>query len=283
MRARIALLAVLALAALGAPAGAAAAEGEPSFCERTTLHDYLKPLQRLPELRERPFRRIAEPFFRGVRIGASGPTLAVNGGSAGYQFQWDKNPGWDITLTLAQLRADGTVRRPLGERRSRFDDLGQALVTEPHFSLPHKPGFYRTTLLIRSRSGRKLAEFGNYYRVVRPKIDDRLVAERPSYLPGETLFARLENRGAAFVLYGDGFDVEGMQGGAWGPAGTGYTPLHFVAPGTTGNQCLAFAIPATLPAGRYRLAQETVLGWPAGTVERRPFLYAEFDIGAPLL
>jgi hypothetical protein len=283
-RAIWAAVALLAAAVpVGAAAGSAAAfPAEPAFCQRSTLHDYLTPLATMPKLRERPYRRIAEPIFRGVRIGASGPALAVGGdSSAGYQFQWDKNPRWQITVNLAQVNADGSVRVRMGERRVRTSALGQALIVEPHFALPRRPGFYRTILKIRSNTGRKIARFGNYYRLVKPRINMRFVPQATAYRPGETVFARLENRGLAFALYGDGFDVEGLSGETWGPVsaalGPYVTALQFVAPGTTGH-CLDFPIPASLPAGRYRLSQETVISWPSLHGQHRPHLYAEFEV-----
>lgn len=288
MRPGIALLAVLALAAVAAPGrAAAAAAGEPAFCESETLHDYLTPLQRMPKLRERPYRRIAEPFFHGVRIGASGPALAVGAGSAGYQFQFPlegKGPNWNVTVNLAQVNAKGAIVLRIDERRFRSAALGEAAVVEPHFGLPERPGFYRTIAVIRSGSGRKVAKFGNYYRVVKPRIDMRFATDAPSYRPGETVFARLENPGLAFALYGEGFKVEGLQGETWGPVpaapGPFRTALQYVAPGTTSRHCLPFPIPATMPPGRYRLAQETVISWPSSDRERRPVLYAEFAVGA---
>ncbi len=133
------VLAALSIAGLATANGAAAAEGEPAFCERQTLHDYLTPLQRMPKLRERPYRSMAEPLFRGVRIGASGPSLAVGAGSAGYQFQWDRNPKWDITVNLAQVNAKGVVVLRIAERHVRTAALRPAEVVEPHFGLrPHR-------------------------------------------------------------------------------------------------------------------------------------------------
>jgi hypothetical protein len=280
----IVVLAALSLAGSATTNRAAAAEGEPAFCGRQTLHDYLTPLQRMPKLRERPYRRIAEPFFRGVRIGASGPSLAVGAGSAGYQFQWDRNPKWDITVNLAQVNAEGVVVLRIAERRLRTAAQRPAEVVEPHFGLPIRPGFYRTTLMIRTSSGRKVAKFGNYYRVVRPKIAASFVTDAATYRPGETVFARLDNRGAAFALFGEGFKVEGLQGETWGPLpeapGPYTTGLQFVAPGTTSNHCLPFPIPTTLPPGRYRLAQETVITWPSLPGQHRPILTTEFEVTA---
>jgi hypothetical protein len=278
----VVVLLVLVLA-VGAPGAAAAAGTEAGFCETKTLHDYLTPLKGMPKLRERPFRARSEPLFRGVRIGASGPSLAVNGGSAGYQLQWDENPGWDITVTLAQVRRDGSTVEELGRRRVRLGALAPALVTEPHFALPGRPAFYRTTLAIQGRSGRKVAEFGNYYRVVRPRIDIRLVPEAPSYRPGETLMARLENPGTAFALLAEESTVEGLQGESWGPVPDVpaiSTPLQFVAPGTTSARCVTFTIPASMPPGQYRLANETVISWPSDESHRRPELHAEFEVTA---
>jgi len=286
----VALLAAMALVSVAAPGRAAAAEGQPAFCESRTLHDYLAPLKRLPKLRELPYRRRAEPFFRGVRIGASGPSLAVGGGSAGYQFQFplqaSKDPRWDVTVNLAQVNAKGIVVLRLGERRFRSAAAIPGGVPEPHFGLPERPGFYRTTLVIRSSStGRKVARFGNYYRLVKPKIDMRFVTEAASYRPGETVFARLENPGAAFALYGEGFKVEGLQGESWGPVpaapGPYATGLQYVAPGTTSRYCLPFPIPPAMPPGRYRLAQETVISWPSFPGQHRPILHTEFEVTAP--
>jgi hypothetical protein len=280
----VVVLAGLALAVLGTASRAVAAEGEPTFCERQTLHDYLTPLERMPKLRELPYRRHAEPFFRGVRIGAAGPALAIGGGRAGYQFQWDKNPNWDITVNLAMVNAKGAVVRQVDHRHLRTAALTPAEVVEPHFQLTSSIALYRTTLIIRSAAGRTLARFGNYYRVVGPTVDASFVTEAPSYRPGETVFARLENRGAAYGLFGEGFKVEALQGETWGSVpeapGPYTTGLQFVAPGATGGHCLPFPIPATLPPGRYRLAQETVLSWPTWAGQHRPILTTEFEVTA---
>lgn len=288
MRLGVASLAALALLAVAMPRQAAAAEGQPAFCESVTLHDYLTPLKRMPKLRELPFRRKAEPLFRGVRIGASGPSLAVGAGSAGYQLQFpipaDKNPSWDITVNLTQVNAKGAVVLRMGERRLRSAAMRGGGVAEPHFGLPERPGFYRTIMVIRTTSGGKVATFGNYYRLVKPKTDMRFVPNAASYRPGETVFSRLENPGAAFALYGEGFKVEGLQGAVWGPVPAAPGPygigLQYVAPGTTSRYCLPFLIPTTMPAGHYRLAQETVISWPSLHGQHRPILYTEFEVTA---
>jgi len=274
-------IALLVLSLLGAPSPAAASEPEPPFCKSTTLHDYLTPLKRLPKLRELPFRRVREPRFRGVHIGAAGPSLAVNGGKAGYQLQWDTNPRWDITVTFARVDGNGEVVQRIGQRHLRLGELAPALITEPGFALPGKPAIYRTTLAIRSSTGRKLAEFGNYYRVIRPTVHVRLVPDATVYRPGTTLFARIENPGAAFVLFGDGYAIEVLEGDSWMELPDPLvTPLSFVAPGTTGSHCITFPIPTSMPTGRYRAAQETVISWPFERREKRPILRAEFEVAA---
>jgi hypothetical protein len=282
----IAPLALLVLSLLGAPGSAAASEPEPPFCERTTLHDYLAPMKRLPQLRELPFRRIREPLFRGVRIGAAGPTLAVNGGKAGYQLQWDANPRWDVTVTLAQVSWKGNVVRRIGQRHLRLGELAPALITEPGFAMSGKPALYRSTLVIDSPSGRRLAAFGNYYRVIRPSVHARLAPDASVYRPGATLFARVENPGAAFILSVEEYTVEVLEGASWSPApgmpGPFVMPLYFIAPGMTASHCAVLPIPASTPAGRYRVSQETVLSWPFERHERRPFLHAEFEVTAAL-
>ena len=282
----IALFTLVVLALAVAPGSAAAAEREPAFCASRTLHGYLAPLQQLPKLRELPYRRRAEPLFRGVNIGASGPSLSVSGGSsAGYQLQWDTNPKWDITVTLARVNGRGKVVQRLGRRHQRLGALGPALITEPHFALPRKLGIYRPTLLIRTASGKRLAEFGNYYRVIKPSVHIRLVPNAKTYRPGSTLFARVEDPGAAFVLFGEAFFIEKQEGEEWAPLPEAPFPMGLfeVAPGMTSNHCTPFPIPATTPPGRYRLSQEIVISWPSLQRQLRPFLHAEFDVAPPAL
>lgn len=279
-----ALLTLLALSLLGAPSPAAASEPEPRFCESATLHDFLAPLKRMPKLRELPYRRVAEPPFRGVRVGAAGPALAVNGGRAGYQLQWDANPRWDLTVTFARVSPRGAVVQQLGQRRLRLGQLAPAEIAEPGFALPGRPALYRTTLAIRSAGGRRLAEFGNYYRVVRPTVHARMTSLATAYRPGATLYARVENPGAAYVLFGEEFTIEKLEGGNWAPApespGPFPAPLYFVAPGTSSAHCTVFPIPASMAAGRYRVSQEAVITWPLQPQEQRPTLYAEFEVAA---
>jgi len=277
-----ALLSLLALALVATPGYATAAEPEPAFCASKTLHNYLAPLRRMPKLRELPFRARGEPLFRGVRIGASGPSLAVGGGRAGYQLQWDSNPKWDVTVTFARVNWRGKVVQQIGERHLRLGALAPALIVEPNFAMPGKPAAYRSTLVIRSHSGRKLAEFGNYYRVIRPTVHARLAPSATAYRPGTTLFARVENTGAAFVLFGEEFFIEKLEGEAWAPAPEAPGPfpmsLYFVAPGTTSGHCTVFPIPASIPAGKYRLSQEAVISWPTQPRQLRPTLHAEFEV-----
>ena len=237
----------------------------------------------MPKLREPPFRVTGKDLhFRGLEISSSGPALAVAGGRAGFQLNWDTNPKWDITLTFAQVDWSGRVVRRIGKRHFRLGELGAAVITEPNFALPGKPAAYRTTLVVRSLSGRKLAQFGNYYRVIRPTVHAQLVPNATAYRPASTVFVRVENPGAAFVLFGEEFAIEKLEGEAWVPApeapGPFAMPLYFVAPGTTSGSCSPFTISATMPPGRYRLSQELVISWPLQRRQQRPTLHAEFEV-----
>lgn len=282
---RISLFVLLALSLATVPGTAAAAESETPFCESHTLHDYLAPMKRLPKVREPPFRATGRDIhFRGLEIAASGPTLAVSGGRAGYQLNWDTNPRWDITVTLARVDWRGRFMWLIGWRHLRLGELGAALITEPNIGLPRKPGVYRSTIVIRTSSGRKLAKFSNHYRVVRPTVHARLTPISPTYSPGATLFARLENPGAAFALFGEEHAIERLEGESWAPApelpGDFTMPLQFVAPGKTSGRCIVFQIPTSMPLGRYRISQEVIFGWPRQPRdnEPRPRMYAEFDV-----
>jgi hypothetical protein len=285
--ATIALLGLLLASAAGTAAAAEPETPEPPFCESHVLHDYLAPIGRMPELREPPFRGTGHYVrLQGARIASSGPPLAVSGGRTGYQINWDENenPRWDLTVTLARVDWRGRFRWLIGWRHLRLGELRPALTTEPNISLPSRPGVYKATLVIRSRSGRKLAKFGNYYRVIEPTVHARLAPSSPSYPPGSTLFARIENPGAAFVLFGSEYAIEKLEGPTWIPApespGPFTMPLYFVAPGTTSGHCSIFPIHASTPPGRYRISQETVISWPVQPhdEELRPRLAAEFDV-----
>jgi hypothetical protein len=278
LSAMTASFAVLVIALFASAGLALAAEPEPPFCESETLHDYLAPLKRMPKLRELPYRARGEGRFRGARVGASGPSLAISGGSAGYQLQWDTNPKWDVTVTLARVSWRGEVVQNLRQRHLRLGALAPAVITEPHFPLPGKRGAYRTTLVIRSSTGRELAEFGNYYRVIGPTVLMGLIPNARTYRPGSTLFARVENPGAAFVLFGEEFTIEKLEGESWVPVAESPMDLYFVAPGTSSNHCTVFPIPASSSPGRYRLSQEAVISWPSQRRELRSPLHAEFEV-----
>jgi hypothetical protein len=275
-----ALLSLLALILLVTPSSAAALESEPAFCRSETLHDYLAPLKRMPKLRELPYRAREDFRFRGVHIGASGPALAISGGSAGYQLQWDATPKWDITVTLARVNGRGRVVKRIGQRHQRLTGLPPIGEVEPHFSLSGKPALYRTTLVIRSHSGRRLAEFGNYQRVISPSVHTRLALDAPTYRPGDTLFGRVENPGAAIVLFGQEYKIEKLEGESWVPVVEAQfvIPLYWVAAGVTSGHCIPFTIPTSMPTGRYRLSQEAVISWPRLRGQLRPTLHAEFEV-----
>lgn len=280
---RLSGLLALLVFALVLPGPAAAAETEPSFCESRTLHDYLAPLERMPKLHEPPFRRTGRAFHvRGLEVAASGPPLAVSGGRSGYQLNWENNPKFDITMALSRVNWRGKVVQRIAQRHLRLGELTPAVITEPNFALPGKPAAYRTTIVIRSPSGRKLAEFGNYYRVIRPTVHTRLGLSSDTYSPGATLFGRVENPGAAFVLFGEEYMIEMLEGQLWVPApeapGPFPMPLYFVGPGTTSGHCTVFPIPASMPTGRYRLSQEAVIDWPLLRGQLRPMLHAEFEV-----
>lgn len=282
---RITLIALLALSLAAVP-GAVAAEPEPPFCEDRALHDYLAPLKRMPELREPPYRATGRSFhLGGATVAASGSSLAVGGGRSGFQLMWDTNPRWDLTVNLARVDWRGRFLWHIGWRHLRLGELRPATIAEPNIALPRKPGAYRSTIVIRSPSGRKLAEFGNYYRVIKPSVRARLALSSSTYRRGETLFARVENPGAAFALFGQEYTIEKLEGEAWVRApespGPFVMPLYSIAPGRTSGHCIVFPTPTSMPPGRYRLSQEVIFGWqgePRNGEQIRPLLYAEFDL-----
>ena len=61
--------------------------------------------------------------------------------------------GHRVEFHLAALGdVPGAIERVLEKKPSGA--LAPALTTEPHFALPERPGLYRTTMVIRSSTGR---------------------------------------------------------------------------------------------------------------------------------
>lgn len=268
-----AMAVVLLLATAFAPPAGASLSGAfyepepPAFCGEPTVHDYLAPLERMPRLHQ-PGKELGfGPSGLELILGArsqNAPSLVAPGGELRYLLADETRHvsvslGWRLTGELTRVDARG---RPVGRALVVHQQVASvATGTEPHheFELGGRRGFYRLTVTIEGRHGNRLGTFGTYVRVVRPTFQPTLVLSAPSFRPGSTLFARIENRGTLDATYGIGYAIERPGPAGWerapeSPRGPVPAIAFFAGPGQAGR-CTAFNVPPTMTPGPYRISK----------------------------
>ncbi len=278
MRARTTAVALLAL--LTWPAVAQSTENSPQFCSSHVIHDYLKPLGGLPTLHNPP-RDPRLPFGPPSVQLLSGPQLRVGAGEIGFSLVYSRLPrplNWLVTASLAKVGRNGDSHKQLKTKdievgrpsRGTFDDL--------YFPVPTTSALYRIDILFRNRSGKRLARYGRYFRVVPSRLDVRLGLSASSYRGEEIVYGRIENYGTLRVSYGAAYVIERYDGLGWSEAPE--SPRVFIRPlysadlGMTGR-CFDFKIPAEMPSGLYRMSKQ--VEGSSGPVA----LTAEFELLPP--
>lgn len=259
--------AALAAVALGLLGSAPTAEA--IGCNNQVIRDYAKPLERLPQLRAVPF---GEPRFFPARVflGSKGRG-PLQLGSAERGFRISYSP-YEVEATKPTRRLDWRVTSRLVRLDRRGQAIGEPEVIEKRvkrlwptrrnvdfaFEVSGKPALYRLELVFDNRGGKRLARFGENFRVLRPSLDVDVVLNGTDFRRGETVEARLLNRGAAFLHFGLGRHVEYFDGSAWTAAPAfrqGPIPAIGLSlgPGESGS-CWGATIPSETPAGLYRFA-----------------------------
>jgi hypothetical protein len=286
---KLAGLLLLAAAVCAPTASAVTYEPEPTgFCERQTLRDFLKPFDRMPELRASGERGQIGVGPSNLRLQWS-PSLLVGGGKLGFTLSaGQRKPlhlAWTASATFVQVNGKG---KPIAKakRRERYVGTMEPSASEHfQFLVSPKPAFYRVTIAFRGRAGRKLATFGTYYRMMRPFHRQRLATNASAYRAGNTVFARVENYGTLLVTYGVPYAVERLEGSAWvkapeSPDGPWIMPLLWSLPGESG-ECDGFRISSSMPAGTYRVVKEVTLMPPGRRAKGdKRTLTAEFVIAS---
>jgi hypothetical protein len=251
----------LGLLALSHAAGAA----EPSqFCRDRLVHDYEKPLRALPKLRAIP----EHPSFAPPNTSLYGPkrsVLVLSDGEAerveyGFSAARDSDRRfslhWTITGRADQVNAKGEVLRSVGQKERRVGVVDEAAFNRLFLALalPSDVGLYRVELVFRDRDRTVLGRYGQYFRIVRPRISVQLALSPPIVHPGQVMNTRLLNFGTATIRYGEPFRVEQFDGSRW----VGY-PLNinwhrplFRLHGGQAGRCQALRIPEDMAPGAYR-------------------------------
>jgi hypothetical protein len=226
-----------------------------------------------------------------VRIRGSN-SLVIGEDEGGYSFSLrhynhPAHPRWDVTATLWQVDWKGRNVRRITQAHRRLLTINREVDASLNFTLPKEPAVYRSTIEIRSLSGRKLGGFGTYYRVVRPTSHAQFRLNAGSYRPGSIVNGRVENLGTEPLVSGADYAIEKLEGATWirAPESPHVFPaIAFIVPGgMSRNRCDSFFIPESMAVGRYRMSKRFRLATQKmkteGGVWLRPVTRsAEFEI-----
>jgi hypothetical protein len=253
--------------------GITASAGARGFCENEVIRDYAKPLERLPQVLALPFEGRLDFAPGRVSLGSLGRgPLQLGSGERGFSLSYSP---YEAEATKPTRRLDWHVTSRLVEVDRRGRRIGEPELIEKHverlwptrrgldftFQVPGKPALYRLELVFENRGGKRLARFGENFRVLRATLDVGLALSATTLRPGETVRARLLNRGAAVLFFGLGRSIEYFDGTNWigPPPGLRQGPIPaiglFLPPGGSGS-CWQATIPPDAPAGLYRFGVE---------------------------
>ena len=239
-------------------------------CNATTIHDYAKPLNHLPPVQPVPLGQ--HPHFapNGVELGRlTGGPLQPGPSRRGFILSYShygstapsRRLDWRVTARLTTLDRHGrrkglpqTTEKRVRKLRSGDHELEFA------FDVPGKPAIYRLEIVFEDKGGKRLARFGEYFRVLRPSVNVDFFLEGTSFHRGETVQPFLANRGAAFLSFGLELIVEYNDEGTWTQPPVAF-PGHPVpaiglvlGPGERGS-CWSATIPPDAVPGTYRLSK----------------------------
>jgi len=283
----LAIFAALAvLLVLPGRAGAVAYEPEPPFCQPHEAHDFLAPLKRMPKLHQ-PGKNGQIGFGPASLRLRSTPSLLAGSGEVGVTLAPLQRKAMRLHWTLGALlvKVDGRGR-PVARVGRLLEPVGRLKpVAGQDFGLEvaNEPGFYRLTVALLGATGKKLGQFGFYYRVL-PSLGAtaRLRLDNSVYRPGTTVFGRVENFGTDYATYGVDYRIERLEGGVWTTAPESpdgfWIMIGLSSPPGMSGRCTAFGIPETMPPGRYRMVKAvSFFSWPGGERGAQA-LAAEFDV-----
>jgi hypothetical protein len=254
----------------------AAANGAQFSCRDRVLVDYAAVLRGMPSDRL-PGRGglPAGPADLDLRAGRS---VTVEGEPISFTLVLDRpisgdghverpaNLDWTVVLTLDRINRIG---HPSGVPEQRRWEVGQLRYPERSFDIREDPGVYRASVTILNVGGRTLASYRQFIRVLplRDRISIGIRGGR-EYHPGDTVVARVENRGTreALLPEGSGLVTERLEGGIWVKAETdGEAPSvmfedpEFLLAGRASG-CSYFTIPSDPTSASFRFSLVAQMG-----------------------
>ena len=194
------------------------------------------------------------------------PSLLVGGGMIGYKLFLSRgapaqHPNWTVITTLARVNWRGRVAETHNHARRQVTTISRSRGAGIEFRVNRYAFPYLLTVAFRDQAGKELGEYGFYFRVVDATANARFGLSAPSYHPGGTVFARIENLGSSPVSYGAGYRIERLVGATWilapeSPTGPVPAIAYATNTGMTQDGCTGFWIPLSMPPGRYRISKE---------------------------
>lgn len=274
---------VLAILAVGSRSTAKGAEFS---CQDRVLTDYAQPLRKMPADRL-PGERL--PFApRDVELRPA-QSVMVEGAPIAFALELARpasadgrtarpvNLNWEFTLRLETVNQLGRPTSVSGQRSWRVRKLRHPARL---LALRADPGLYRVSVSIRKIGGRNhaLANFWQFVRVLplRKKLSVGIRGGK-TFQPGETIAARVENRGTreALLPAGSGLTVEHLEGRLWVEAESEEPPSMMFEdpeflPGGRASRCSFFTIPADSAEGAFRFSAvvQTGSGTPRTVYEQ---------------
>lgn len=263
-RTTTAFAACLLLVAVSVPP----AFGASATCGRTNVvRDFLAPLSEMPPISRVPSSGKLPFGPPGLEL-SSGDQLVVGPGSAGFSFsdeaiEQQRKLHWRVEATLLKVSSSGRVRSKIASQIRRLGVVEGNSIKGFWFDVAGSPAFYRVDLSIRTLKGnRLLGTYSEYVRVMRKRVDLRVVTDEPSVVSrGQTAYARLINLGTVPVIsasYAFGFRITRFDGSRWvhvpenPPRGPVPKRMQVLPPGRENLGCLRYRVPDDAPAGSYR-------------------------------
>jgi hypothetical protein len=249
----------------------------------------MKPLATMPKLPAAPLTDRLPFGPRNVffsRVGQS--PLVIGGGEIGFGLDYSETAtkptgrrlSWIVTAKLSRAIA-GNDWGAIDSRQLR--GLSFPSGHQLAFTVSGKPAIYRIEVVFRDGSGKKLARYGQYFRVLRPTLDAKLSLDKSAFYPGEVVAPWLDNHGTEPLFYGLAYSIESFNGNGWERASiapSGIVPLIglWSGPGESAS-CWRFTVPTNAPPGLYRFVWKGNVARAESIAQRRPLtLIAEFEI-----
>ncbi|MGE5281858.1 MAG: hypothetical protein ACM3N0_05980 [Chloroflexota bacterium] len=277
-------------------AGSLPAVASGALCEYGVVHNYTKPLKRLPHLRPSPPAEHLPFGPARVFLNHSGGPLFVGGGEVGYSLSFSPyfsghhlSPplNWIVEARYVRVDRRGRPTKVRGHIVRRVKRLHSS-EDKPSGTLDFlfkvgRPALYRLEITFSKLSGKRLARFGEFLRVLKPKLDTGLSLNGTAFQPGEHVLATVNNYGTTSLSFGLSRTIEYFDGASWEPApnssqGPIPLPLLWAGPGDSA-QCWSFTIPPEEPQGLYRFVIHVDSSRPHPAVKGKPLtLSSEFQV-----